>query len=113
MALSGASTRTPQEVGAMESPPRPPEPPPPEASPEPPPEPQRPEPPKKRPLPQPNPWLLMGAGVELAAVVGVLALLGWWLDGRYGTQPFLLLLGLLVGVVGGIYNLWRLAKRFF
>jgi F0F1-type ATP synthase assembly protein I len=57
--------------------------------------------------------LLVGAGFEFTAVIGVLTLLGWWLDGRWGTTPGLLLTGLAIGFVGGIYKLYRTGKRFF
>ena len=43
----------------------------------------------------------------------VLALLGWWLDRRWGTSPWLLLLGTLLGAVGGVYNLWKMGRRVF
>lgn len=61
----------------------------------------------------PNPMALLGAGVELAASVVVLTLAGWWADGKLGTEPWLLLTGLALGMVGGTYKLWRLGKRFF
>jgi F0F1-type ATP synthase assembly protein I len=34
-----------------------------------------------------------------------LALLGYWLDSRFGTQPWGLVAGVVVGMVGGLYNL--------
>ena len=47
-------------------------------------------------------------GFQLAgAVVGGL-LLGNWLDGKCGTSPWIALGGLVVGSVGGFYNLIRL-----
>ena len=60
-----------------------------------------------------NPMALLGAGMELGGVIAVLTLLGWWLDGKWGTEPWLMLTGLSVAVVGGTYNVWRIAKRFF
>jgi len=45
--------------------------------------------------------------------VAVLALLGWWLDGKWGSRPWLLLVGTTVGVTGGLFKLWRTGKRFF
>lgn len=50
-----------------------------------------------------------GLGIELAAAVGLLALLGWWIDGRFGTAPWGLLIGAMVGLVGGMANLIRTA----
>jgi ATP synthase protein I len=47
-------------------------------------------------------WRLAGRysalGIEMAVAVSLGALLGWWLDKRYGTQPWLLFFGLIVGV---------------
>jgi len=34
--------------------------------------------------------------------------LGWWLDGRFGTKPWLLLAGLILGMIGGFVNFFRL-----
>ena len=34
--------------------------------------------------------------------------IGWWLDGRFGTKPWLLLAGLIVGMIGGFVNFFRL-----
>lgn len=62
---------------------------------------------------QPKPWAMLGAGVELGGVVALMALLGWWLDRRWGTTPWLLLTGLTIATIGGIYNLYRLGKRSF
>ena len=50
-----------------------------------------------------------GLGVELAATVGVLSLVGWWIDGRFGTAPWGLVVGAVVGLVGGMANLVRTA----
>lgn len=48
-----------------------------------------------------------GLGLELAGAVAGLTLLGYWLDGRWGTAPWLMLAGLAIGLVGGTYNLLR------
>jgi F0F1-type ATP synthase assembly protein I len=62
---------------------------------------------------EPNPWRMFGLGVEFADVVAILALGGWWLDGKFGTEPWLLLVGLFVATVGGLYNLWKIGKQYF
>jgi F0F1-type ATP synthase assembly protein I len=62
---------------------------------------------------EPNPWSLAGAGFEFGAVVAALGLLGWWLDGKWSTQPWLLIVGVAVGVSGGLFKLWKTGKRFF
>ena len=46
-----------------------------------------------------------GAGLELAGATAVLALIGHWVDGHYGTQPWGILAGVVIGLVGGLYNL--------
>ncbi len=61
----------------------------------------------------PSPLTLIGSGFEFAGAVALLTLGGWWLDGRLGSRPWLMLLGLLVGTVGGIYRLYLEGKRFF
>lgn len=50
-----------------------------------------------------------GLGIELAAAVGLLALGGWWVDGRFGTAPWGLVVGALLGLVGGMAHLVRTA----
>ena len=55
-------------------------------------------------------WLrLAGLGFELAASIAGGALLGWWLDRRLGTAPKLLIALAAVGIVGGLYNVIRVA----
>jgi F0F1-type ATP synthase assembly protein I len=56
---------------------------------------------------------LVGATTELGVVVAALAAGGWWLDGKLGTSPWLMLVGLAVGLIGETYKLWRLGRRFF
>ena len=51
----------------------------------------------------------VGIGLELTASVVVLALLGWWVDRSFGTAPWGLLIGALIGIVGGMYNMVRSA----
>jgi ATP synthase protein I len=48
-----------------------------------------------------------GAGIELAGATAGLALLGYWVDGKFGTKPWGILVGVLFGLVGGLYNLVR------
>lgn len=50
-----------------------------------------------------------GLGIELAAAVGLLSLLGWWIDGHFGTAPWGLVIGAMVGLIGGMANLLRSA----
>jgi len=49
----------------------------------------------------------LGAGLTLAASVGLFAYGGLWLDGRLGSKPLFLLVGVGCGIVGGILHLIR------
>lgn len=51
----------------------------------------------------------MGLGLELAAGVAGLALLGHWIDRHFGSAPWGLLAGAVIGLLGGMYNLIRAA----
>ena len=46
-----------------------------------------------------------GVGLELAGATAGLAFLGYWIDGKYGTAPWGILSGVLIGIVGGLYNM--------
>jgi ATP synthase protein I len=50
---------------------------------------------------------VMGVGLQFAASILLFLFLGRWLDGRLGTEPWLLLLGVLVGATAGFYALYR------
>lgn len=49
------------------------------------------------------------AGLELGIAVGVGVVGGMYLDRRLDTSPWLMLVGVLLGVGSGFYNLYRLA----
>jgi ATP synthase protein I len=48
-----------------------------------------------------------GIGLELAGATGGLALVGYWIDSWLGTAPWGLLGGVVIGIVGGLFNLIR------
>jgi F0F1-type ATP synthase assembly protein I len=48
-----------------------------------------------------------GVGLELAGATAGLALVGLWIDRRFGTSPWGIIGGLVIGIVGGLYNLVR------
>ena len=41
---------------------------------------------------------------QFVASIGVLAWLGWWADGHFGTKPWLLLVGTLLGFAAGVWS---------
>lgn len=47
-------------------------------------------------------------GTMLVAPMVAFGAIGWWLDGRFGTKPWLLLAGLILGMIGGFVNFFRL-----
>jgi F0F1-type ATP synthase assembly protein I len=48
-----------------------------------------------------------GVGLELAGATAGLALIGYWIDNRYATAPWGILGGVVIGLVGGLYNMVR------
>lgn len=53
-------------------------------------------------------WLRHGSkGFELAAAVGGLMLVGRWIGGHYGNARLGIVIGAVLGIVGGMYNLVR------
>jgi len=50
---------------------------------------------------------LWGMGFELVAAVAGFTLVGYWFDHHYRTYPWGVLVGLVLGLVGGMYNLIR------
>jgi len=46
-----------------------------------------------------------GVGLELAGATAALALVGYWVDGKFGTSPWGILIGVFIGIVGGMYNM--------
>jgi F0F1-type ATP synthase assembly protein I len=54
---------------------------------------------------------LASVGIEfsVSTIIGLLG--GKWLDGKLGTQPWLRLVGLVLGVTAGLRSLLRTARR--
>jgi F0F1-type ATP synthase assembly protein I len=50
---------------------------------------------------------LAGVGLEFAAAVLGLTLVGYWVDRHFGTAPWAVIVGAVVGLIGGMYNLLR------
>lgn len=48
-------------------------------------------------------------GLQLAITVIAFFFLGRWLDSEYGTSPWLMLAGLMVGITGGLIKFFKTA----
>ena len=58
-------------------------------------------------MPYPG-WIRYSSvGLELAGATAGLALIGYWVDSHFGTRPWGMLAGVIIGLVGGLYNLIR------
>ena len=56
---------------------------------------------------RPSPLAYMGLGIELVAPILLGVFVGRWLDGRWGTKPWLLVVGSVLGLVLGFYSFLR------
>lgn len=54
---------------------------------------------------------LAAMGTELVAWLVCPTLLGYWLDGRFGTAPALVIVGGLLGIAGGMTSIVRRAYQ--
>ncbi len=52
-----------------------------------------------------------GLGIELAASMIGLTLLGLWIDRRWATAPWGVVICASIGFVGGMYNFFRSAQK--
>jgi len=50
-------------------------------------------------------------GLEIVFSIVFGFLLGRWLDGKFGTEPYLLYLGVVLGLVTAVRFVWRAAMR--
>lgn len=48
-----------------------------------------------------------GLGVQFAGTIAVLGALGYWGDQSFGTAPWLMIAGILLGSIGGFISLVR------
>jgi ATP synthase protein I len=55
--------------------------------------------------------LALSAGMAVASSVIGGTLLGYWLDERFGTKPWLLVVGVVIGTFGAFTWLYRLMSR--
>ena len=47
----------------------------------------------------------------MAAAVVFFFFLGRWLDAKFGTEPWCMLIGALIGIGGGLYNFIRISTE--
>ncbi len=59
-------------------------------------------------MPRERPWFrYANLGFELAAAVGGFACIGYWIGKYYGRSDLGILIGAVLGIIGGLYNLLR------
>jgi F0F1-type ATP synthase assembly protein I len=49
----------------------------------------------------------MGVGLQFAASILLFFFLGRWLDSRLGTEPWLLVAGVFIGLAAGFWSMYR------
>jgi ATP synthase protein I len=54
-----------------------------------------------------------GVGIEFVAAVACFALIGYWVDRRWDTGPWGVVIGAALGLIGGTYNLIRESMAAF
>ena len=64
----------------------------------------------------PKAWHALGTVGSLGFIVAAGALLGWWAgtwaDRRWGTEPWGLLTGLVLGLTGAALECWQVLRRY-
>lgn len=54
---------------------------------------------------------IIAAAMQLALAVILMVFLGTWLDGKFGTKPWLMIAGLAVGFAAGFYAFLRSVQK--
>lgn len=68
---------------------------------------ERPQGGRRRPQSGPTGADVAGVGLQFAASILVFLFLGKWLDGKLGTEPWLMVIGVFLGAAGGFYSMYR------
>jgi ATP synthase protein I len=55
-------------------------------------------------------WRLASVGIEMGVCVALGAAMGWWLDGKFATGPWLMMVFLLLGVAAGFKGMIQAAR---
>ena len=58
-------------------------------------------------------WRMTGLGVEFIVAVALFGGVGWWADRRFGTLPWLTLVGVGLGFAVGLYGVIRAGMKSF
>ena len=53
----------------------------------------------------------VGLALAIPSMLFVPALVGYWIDSKYGTSPLWLIVGLVIGLLGTAFDVYRLLKR--
>ncbi|MFA5813502.1 MAG: AtpZ/AtpI family protein [Patescibacteria group bacterium] len=51
-------------------------------------------------------------GATIAVPVVLFVLIGKWLDGKYGTEPWVTILGFVLAAALSAWTIWKKAKRY-
>lgn len=54
----------------------------------------------------------VGLALAIPWMIGVPALLGWWLDKKFESSPLWFIIGLILGLVTTAFDIYKLLKRF-
>ncbi|MFY9554058.1 MAG: AtpZ/AtpI family protein [Blastocatellia bacterium] len=54
----------------------------------------------------------VGMALAIPWMIGVPALIGWWVDKKYETRPLWFIIGLILGFVTTAVDIYKLMKRF-
>jgi ATP synthase protein I len=50
---------------------------------------------------------VLGVGLQFAGSIVLFLFVGRWLDGRLGTEPWLMILGVMIGAAAGFFSMYR------
>lgn len=54
----------------------------------------------------------VGLALAIPWMIGVPALIGWWLDKKFATTPLWFIIGLVLGLLTTALDIYQLLKRF-
>ncbi|HEX5242541.1 MAG TPA: AtpZ/AtpI family protein, partial [Tepidisphaeraceae bacterium] len=58
-------------------------------------------------------YALASVGFEFAVAIGAFGWIGWLLDNHWHTSPWLMVVGIAVGFIVGLWILFRAARQSF